>query len=122
MQEQDGGAIVNMASVAGLIGLPNTAYSASKHGVVGMTKSAAVTYAKENIRINAVCPGYVPTPAVKPLYENKPAMEQAMIAMHPVGRLGTEQEIANAVVWLCSDKATFMAGHALPVDGGFVAK
>jgi NAD(P)-dependent dehydrogenase (short-subunit alcohol dehydrogenase family) len=122
MQKQGGGAIVNMASVAGLIGLPNTAYSASKHGVVGMTKSAAVTYSKENIRINAVCPGYVGTPAVKPLYENNPAMEQAMKDMHPIGRLGTEQEIADAVVWLCSDRSTFMAGHALSVDGGFVAK
>ncbi|MDG1231276.1 MAG: SDR family oxidoreductase [Pseudomonadales bacterium] len=122
MQQQGGGAIVNMSSAAGLIGLPNAAYTASKHGVVGLTKSAAVTYSAENIRINSVCPGYVPTPAVQPALDAAAGMEDALIAMHPMGRLGTEEEIANAVVWLCSDKAGFMAGHALAVDGALVVK
>ena len=120
--QQQGGAIVNMSSAAGLIGLPNAAYTASKHGVVGLTKSAAITYSAENIRINAVCPGYVPTPAVIPIFETNPAMEESLIAMHPMGRLGTEEEIANAVAWLCSDKSGFVAGHAMAVDGALVVK
>ena len=123
MQTQDsGGAIVNVASAAGLIGLPNAAYTASKHGVVGMTKSAAVAYSKDKIRINSICPGYVDTPAIAPALNASPEIANALIAMHPIGRLGEADEIAEAIVWLCSDAASFMAGHAMAVDGGLVAK
>jgi NAD(P)-dependent dehydrogenase (short-subunit alcohol dehydrogenase family) len=119
MQKQGGGTIVNMASAGGLVGLPNSAYTASKHGVVGLTKSAAITYSKESIRINAVCPGYVATPAVQPALE-MPGMEEKLISMHPIGRMGYEAEISDAVIWLSSDEASFVCGHALPVDGGLV--
>jgi NAD(P)-dependent dehydrogenase (short-subunit alcohol dehydrogenase family) len=120
MLEQGGGSIVNMASAAGLVGLPNAAYTASKHGVVGLTKSAAITYSRQGVRVNAVCPGYVPTPAVTPIFEARPEMEEKLVAQHPIGRLGTEDEIAAVVVWLCSDAASFVCGHALAADGGMV--
>jgi len=122
LTQDSGGAIVNIASAAGLIGLPNAAYTASKHGVVGMTKSAAVAYSKDKIRINSVCPGYIDTPAIAPALNAGEAVANALVAMHPIGRLGEADEIAEAVVWLCSDAASFMAGHAMAVDGGLVAK
>ena len=122
MLKQGKGSIVNMASAAGLVGLPNAAYTASKHGVVGLTKSAAITYSKDGVRVNAVCPGYVYTPATAPAIDSSDAVKQALIAQHPIGRLGTEEEIAAAVVWLCSDASSFVTGHAMPVDGGMVAK
>ncbi len=122
LSQESGGAIVNVASAAGLIGLPNAAYTASKHGVVGMTKSAAIAYSKDRIRINAVCPGYVETPAIAPALNAGPEVANALIAMHPIGRLGEANEIAEAIAWLCSDAASFMAGHAMAVDGGLVAK
>ncbi len=122
LTQESGGAIVNVASAAGLIGLPNAAYTASKHGVVGMTKSAAIAYAKDGIRINAVCPGYVDTPAIAPALNAGEAVANALVAMHPIGRLGEAAEIAEAIAWLLSDAASFMAGHAMAVDGGLVVK
>lgn len=122
MMKQGHGSIVNMASAAGLIGLPNAAYTASKHGVVGLTKSAAITYADKGIRVNAICPGYVHTPATAPAIDSSEAVRDSLIGMHPIGRLGEQEEIAAAVVWLCSDASSFVVGHALPVDGGLVAK
>lgn len=122
LSQDGGGAIVNVASAAGLIGLPNAAYTASKHGVVGMTKSAAIAYAKNKIRINSICPGYIDTPAIAPALNAGEEVANALIAMHPIGRLGEANEVAEAIVWLCSDAASFMAGHAMAVDGGLVAK
>ncbi len=118
-----GGSIVNCASVAGLVGFVGSApYVASKHGVVGLTKSAALDYATQGIRVNAVCPGVIRTPMIDRVLEEVPAMEEALIGMEPVGRLGTPEEIASAVLWLCTDGAAFVTGHALAVDGGLVAR
>ena len=123
MLKQGGGAIVNTSSAAGLIGTPGfSAYSASKHGVVGLTKTAALEYARKGIRINAVCPGFIRTPMLEYMIAKNPQIEQGSIAMEPVGRLGTPEEIAEALVWLCSDAASFVTGHAMPVDGGVVAQ
>ena len=123
MLSQGSGAIVNTASVAGLIGFPaQAAYVASKHGVVGLTKSAALDYAKSGIRVNAVCPGVVRTPMIGRRLETKPHREAGYIAMEPIGRLGDPREIAEAVVWLCSDAASFVTGHSMAVDGGLVAR
>ena len=120
MLKQGGGAIVNTASGAGLIGVRRTgAYVASKHGVVGLTKTAALECAKANIRVNAVCPGPIDTPMLRGASER---VIDAMAAAQPNGRLGQPQEIAEAVVWLCSDAASFVTGHPMPVDGGYVAQ
>jgi NAD(P)-dependent dehydrogenase (short-subunit alcohol dehydrogenase family) len=122
MLAQGGGAIVNMASVAGLNGFPNGGiYAASKHGVIGLTKSAALEYARQGVRVNAVCPGYTDTPMVRGMVETVPQMERVTTNASPMRRLGEPAEVAETVVWLCSDKASFVTGHALPVDGGFVA-
>ena len=121
MLEQRGGVIVNTASVAGLVGGAGaTPYVASKHGVVGLTKVAALEYADQGIRVNAVCPGLTRTPMIKDLLNTE--REESSISRHPIGRLGTPEEIAEAVVWLCSDAASFVTGHAMPVDGGYVAQ
>ena len=118
-----GGAIVNTSSVAGLVGFAGIpAYTASKHGVVGLTKAIALDYAKENIRCNAVCPGVIHTPMVDRFSGGTQEGLDAMAAMQPVGRLGQPSEIADAVVYLCSDQASFVTGIAMPVDGGFVAQ
>jgi NAD(P)-dependent dehydrogenase (short-subunit alcohol dehydrogenase family) len=125
MLQQGGGAIVNTASLAGLIGFPmNVAYSASKHAVVGITRTAALEYARAGIRVNAVCPAFVRTPMVERLVEFAgPRMSYERLAgMQPMGRLGTVEEVADAVVWLCSDAAGFITGHALPLDGGTTAR
>lgn len=122
MLKQGGGAIVNCASVAGLngfAGLP--AYTASKHGVIGLTKTAALENAKAGIRVNAVCPGVIHTAMVDRVTGKDKEVEKAYIAMEPVGRMGTPEEVAEAVVWLCSDAASFVTGHAMTVDGGFTA-
>ncbi|MGH9048994.1 MAG: glucose 1-dehydrogenase [Acidimicrobiia bacterium] len=117
----DGGAIVNMASGAGLVGFAGLpAYVASKHGVVGLTRAAALEYVKAGIRINAVCPGSTRTPMLEGFMGGNPDIERAMTAGVPLGRLGRPEEIAEAVVWLCSDAASFVVGHALAVDGGSV--
>ncbi len=123
MLQQGGGAIVNTASVAGLVGLPYTsaAYVASKHGVVGLTKTAALEYAKSGIRVNCVCPGYIETPMTAASMSDPEQLER-IIASEPIGRVGTPEEIAEAVVWLCSDASSFVTGHAMAVDGGFVAQ
>jgi NAD(P)-dependent dehydrogenase (short-subunit alcohol dehydrogenase family) len=123
MLKQGGGAIVNMASVAGLVGLQGLpAYCASKGGVVQLTRTAALEYARAGIRVNAVCPGVIRTPLVDRLIAAQPEMEEALTAMEPVGRTGKPEEVAEAVVWLCSDAASFVTGHAMVVDGGFAAQ
>jgi NAD(P)-dependent dehydrogenase (short-subunit alcohol dehydrogenase family) len=122
MLTQGGGAIVNTASIAGLVGGFGGAYSAAKHGVVGLTKVAALEYATRGIRVNAVCPGGIRTPMLERVFARRPETEQMFVAGEPVGRLGTPEEIAAAVVWLCSDGASFLTGVALPVDGGWVAR
>jgi NAD(P)-dependent dehydrogenase (short-subunit alcohol dehydrogenase family) len=122
MRTQGGGAIVNTASVAGLIGGRGlTAYVASKHGVVGLTKTAALEYAQQGIRVNCVCPGYIQTPMTAPEMED-PARMALMLAREPLGRIGKPEEIAEAVIWLCSDAASFVTGHAMSIDGGLVAQ
>ena len=116
-----GGAIVNMASGAGLVGFAGLpAYVASKHGVVGLTRAAALEYVKAGIRINAVCPGSTRTPMLEGFMGGNEQIEKAMTAGVPLGRLGRPEEIAEAVVWLCSDAASFVVGHAMAVDGGSV--
>jgi NAD(P)-dependent dehydrogenase (short-subunit alcohol dehydrogenase family) len=121
MLTQGSGAIVNNASVMGLVATPsNPAYTASKHGVVGLTKSAALAYAQSGIRVNAVCPGFVQSPLTDRKFAGFPGRKDAAIARHPIGRLGTTKEIAAAVVWLFSEAASFVTGHTLTVDGGYV--
>ena len=113
------GAIVNMASVAGLVGgRMGAAYCASKHGVVGLTKAAALEYADKGVRINAVAPAVIHTPMAERAFFHDPAIEARVIAMHPIGRVGTPDEVAQAVIWLCSPAASFTTGHTLPIDGG----
>ena len=122
MLAQGSGAIVNIASVAGLIGAPKAAdYTASKHAVVGITKSAALDYAKSGIRVNAVCPAYTDTAMVQGAIAGNPLMATIMTRAIPMGRLGRAEEIAEAVVWLCSDASSFVTGHSLVLDGGLVA-
>ena len=122
MLAQGGGAIVNTASVAGLGAAPKMSiYSASKHAVIGLTKSAAVEYAKKKIRVNAVCPAVIDTDMFRRAYESDPKKGEFAAAMHPVGRIGKVEEIACAVLYLCCDGAGFTTGHALAVDGGATA-
>ena len=116
-----GGAIVNMASGAGLVGFAGLpAYVASKHGVVGLTRAAALEYASQGLRINAICPGSTRTPMLEGFMGGDEQVERMMTRAVPLGRLGRPEEIADAVVWLCSDAASFVVGHALAVDGGSV--
>lgn len=123
MLEQGHGTIVNNASIMGLVSTPiNPAYSASKHGVVGLTKSAALAYAEAGIRVNAVCPAFVQSPMIERHFKRHPERREPVLERHPMGRLAMPQEIAAAVIWLCSDAASFVTGHALPVDGGYVAQ
>ena len=122
MLNQGGGTIVNTASVAGLVGGASAAYTAAKHGVVGLTKEAALTYATRGIRVNAVCPGVIDTPMVERVIDRLPAFQQLALASEPIGRFGRPEEVAAAVMWLSSDAASFLTGVALPVDGGFVAR
>jgi NAD(P)-dependent dehydrogenase (short-subunit alcohol dehydrogenase family) len=118
-----GGSIVNCASVAGLVGFASLpAYTAAKHGVVGLTKTAALEYAEQGLRVNAVCPGVIDTEMVERFTGHEPDAEAAMVATEPVGRLGRPEEIADAVVWLSSSHASFVTGQAIAVDGGFVAR
>jgi NAD(P)-dependent dehydrogenase (short-subunit alcohol dehydrogenase family) len=121
MLKRGGGAIVNMSSVAGLKGgRIGVAYYASKHGVIGLTKAAALEYATEGIRINAVCPAVIKTEMAERSFFHDKELTESVLARHPVGRFGTPEEVASAVVWLCSDSASFVTGHALPVDGGLL--
>jgi NAD(P)-dependent dehydrogenase (short-subunit alcohol dehydrogenase family) len=121
--KQGGGAIVNTASVAGLVGFPGLpAYVASKFGVNGLTKALALDYAKENIRVNSVCPGVIHTPMVDRVTGGDPEALKAYAAAAPVNRLGEASEIAEAVVWLCTDAASFVTGINMPVDGGYISQ
>ena len=123
MLRQGGGAIVNCSSVAGLVGFPGIpAYTASKHGILGLTRAAALEYAQQNVRVNAVCPGVIRTAMVERFTRQDPQAEAQLVAREPVGRMGTPEEVAAAVLWLCSDAASFVSGHALAVDGGFVSQ
>jgi len=116
------GTIVNMASVAGLNGGPTaSAYFASKHGVVGLTKAAAIEYAHKGVRVNAVAPAVIDTPMAHRSYFHDPELTARVTAMHPLGRIGTVDEVSSAVLWLCSPGASFVTGHTLPVDGGLLA-
>lgn len=123
MIKQGKGVIVNCSSVAGLVGFAGLpAYVASKHGVIGLTKTSALECAKLGIRVNAVCPGVIQTPMIDRITgKDKEAIEQ-FTGLEPVGRFGQPEEIANAVIWMCSDGASFVTGHAMAVDGGFVAQ
>jgi NAD(P)-dependent dehydrogenase (short-subunit alcohol dehydrogenase family) len=122
MRAQGSGAIVNCSSLGGLVGLPSrAAYHASKHGVIGLTRSAAMEYAPRGVRINAVCPGTIATPMVTDMLESQAEAMKEIMREQPIGRLGRSEEIAAAVLWLCSPGASFVLGVALPVDGGFTA-
>ncbi len=119
MLAHGGGAIVNTSSGAGIIGIKGSpAYTAAKHGVIGLSRAAALDYAAQNIRINAVCPGYIDTPMMGRFTGGTPEGRAKVISEEPIGRMGRPEEIANAVLWLCSDAASFVVGHALVVDGG----
>lgn len=123
MLKQNSSAIINCSSVAGLVGFQGIpAYVASKHGLAGLTKAAALEYAKSGLRINAVSPGVIKTPMIDRFTGKKKEIEQQFVNMEPIGRLGESSEVANAVVWLCSDAASFVTGHVMPVDGGWVAQ
>lgn len=123
MIKQKKGAIVNCSSVAGLVGFPAIpAYVASKHGVVGLSKTAALEYAKQGIRVNAICPGVIKTPMIDRFTHGNAEAESQLIKMEPVGRMAGPEEVAALAVWLCSDKASFMTGYPYAVDGGFVAE
>ncbi|HEX3159705.1 MAG TPA: glucose 1-dehydrogenase [Gemmatimonadaceae bacterium] len=120
MLEAGGGAIVNMTSVLGQVGVKRSAaYVAAKHGVVGLGKTAALEYAAQGIRVNSVGPGYIDTPLLKDL---PPAIREALVGLHPIGRLGRAEEVAELVLWLSSDRASFVTGAYYPVDGGYLAQ
>jgi NAD(P)-dependent dehydrogenase (short-subunit alcohol dehydrogenase family) len=122
MLQQGGGTIVNTASIMGLVATGfNPAYVASKHGVVGLTKTAALEYAQQGIRVNCVCPGVIQTPMTERGLRH-PERRARIMASEPMGRVGTPEEVAEAVVWLCSDAASFVTGHTMTVDGGYVAQ
>jgi NAD(P)-dependent dehydrogenase (short-subunit alcohol dehydrogenase family) len=123
MLTQGGGAIVNTASGLGLVGLATyPAYVASKHGVIGLTKTAALEYAKANLRVNALCPGVIQTPMIDRVLSKYPHLVEPLAASEPIGRLGRPEEMAEAAVWLCSDAASFVTGLAMAVDGGYLAQ
>ncbi len=124
MLKMGGGVIINNSSVAGLHASPlKVAYSTSKHGVIGLTKTAALEFAGKNIRINVVCPGWIKTPPIESSMRNNPALKKQICMFdEPIGRIGEPEEIANAVLWLCSDEASFVTGHIMVVDGGFSLK
>jgi NAD(P)-dependent dehydrogenase (short-subunit alcohol dehydrogenase family) len=123
MRQQQAGSIVNMSSGAGLIATPGLApYSASKHGVLGITRSAAVENARLGVRINAICPGSIDTPMLRAAMETDPSVEKMIRASMPIGRLGEAEEVAEAVVWLCSDRSSLVTGHSMGVDGASVAR
>jgi NAD(P)-dependent dehydrogenase (short-subunit alcohol dehydrogenase family) len=114
------GAIVNTSSVAGLTGYAGqSGYVAAKHGVIGLTRTVALEYGARGVRVNAICPGTARTPMVQIAFDHFPAVAEQLVSLHPIGRVATAEEIAEAAVWLCTDAASFVLGAALPVDGGF---
>jgi NAD(P)-dependent dehydrogenase (short-subunit alcohol dehydrogenase family) len=123
MLKQGGGSIVNTASTAGLLGAVRMgAYCAAKHGVIGITRTAALEYARQNIRANAICPGVIGTPPILQWFEGNEKLKQTMLAQEPIGRVGKPEEIGNAVAWLFSEASSFVTGTAIPVDGGLTAQ
>jgi len=123
MLEDGGGSIVNTASIAGVVGFPGLSpYVASKHGVIGLTKTAALEYGRDGVRINAICPGVIETPMVQRSQEETPEQMEQVTAATPMGRLGQPEEIGDAAVWLCSDDASFVTGESLVIDGGYVTQ
>lgn len=125
--EPKGGTVVNMSSILGtggvnILDVAVPAYMASKHGVIGLTKSAALEFIQKGVRINAVCPAYIRTPMFDQVMEDNPGMGEQLRGFHPIGRFGTPEEVAESVLWLCSDASSYLVGCALPVDGGFRAK
>ena len=123
MQKQGYGTIVNTSSAGGVVGFPGqAAYIACKHAILGLTKTAAIDYAAQGIRINAVCPGVIRTPMAEELIRRNPQLEEMFTKEIPAGRLGKSEEIADAVLWLCSPQASYINGHALVVDGGITIK
>lgn len=123
MEKQDSGAVVNCSSVGGVVGQSErAAYHATKHGVLGLTKSAGVEYAARGIRVNAVCPGVFDTPMLSGMKDSKPEVMDEIVKAQPIGRLGTADELAAAVLWLCSPASSFVIGSGLVVDGGFTAQ
>lgn len=123
MIKNGGGAIVNCSSIAGLVGFQGSpAYVASKHGILGLTKTAALEFAKQNVRVNAICPGVIQTPMIDRVTSKNISLQKQLMDSEPIGRLGTPDEIASAALWLCSDQSSFVTGHSLVVDGGWVAQ
>ena len=125
MLHRGGGTIVNAGSVYSLVANPGgSSYNASKYGVIGLTQTVALEYARQGIRVNAVCPGYIHTPMMDRVNTRygTPEYQAQVLAKHPIGRVGRPEEVAEAVLWLCSDASSFVTGHAMAVDGGFVAQ
>ncbi len=121
MQKQGGGVIVNMSSDQGLVAVPNLSpYIAAKHGIIGLTKSAALEYAKAGIRVNVVCPGLIMTEKLEKAMQAKGAEVLGPVALIPMGRIGKSEEVADAVLWLCSDASSYVTGHSLVIDGGYL--
>jgi NAD(P)-dependent dehydrogenase (short-subunit alcohol dehydrogenase family) len=122
MTQQGFGSIVNISSGAGLTGVPGySGYVASKHAEIGLTKSAALDYASRGVRVNALCPGLVNTPLIADMVSENPALHERLVASHPLGRIAEPQEVADAIVWLATEKSSYVTGIALPVDGGYLA-
>jgi NAD(P)-dependent dehydrogenase (short-subunit alcohol dehydrogenase family) len=122
LKQEGGGVIVNVADAGGLVAVPNRAiYAASKHAVIGLTRTAAVEYAKSGIRVNSLCPGAVKTPMLARMLEREPGRDKKLKAAHPMGRLADPAEVASAALWLCSEQASFVTGHQLAIDGGLTA-
>ena len=122
MLKSGGGSIINMASILGRVGFAGAVgYVAAKHGVLGLTKTAAIEYAPHGIRVNVVGPGFISTPLIREL-EDDPAVKNMLISLHPIGRLGKPEEVAELVIWLSSDKASFITGAYYPVDGGYLTR